>query len=175
MESQRAHVVRLVQIEPFKKLSKDGRELLKHSLKWEKYKIGDRIYRQDEMPNNVNYIINGEVRLLAESFKDNSLITLRKIGEGSLIGWAGLLRGNACETIQASKDVEAISIPSEVFVRLILTEDRFRDYFNAKANIHESWAVFKAYIDKYPYQNKNLDGIVMNACSIAEMIIDKDE
>ncbi|MDC3185815.1 peptidase domain-containing ABC transporter, partial [bacterium] len=162
-------------IEPFSKLSKDGRELLKRDLRWEKYKIGERIYRQDEMPNNVNLIINGEARLLAESFKDKSLITLKKIGEGSLIGWAGLLRGEACETVQASKDVESISIPSEVFVRLILTEANFREYFSTKSNIHESWIVFKAYLEQFPYQNTKLDEIVMNACSLAKIMTNEDE
>ena len=165
----------LVQIEPFSKLSKDGRELLKRDLRWEKYKIGERIYRQDEMPNNVNLIMNGEARLLAESFKDKSLITLKKIGEGSLIGWAGLLRGEACETVQASKDVESISIPSEVFVRLILTEANFREYFSTKSNIHESWIVFKAYLEQFPYQNTKLDEIVMNACSLAKIMTNEDE
>ena len=160
----------LVQIEPFNKLSKAGRELLKDSLRWREYKIGDRIYRQDEMPSNVSFIINGEVRLLGKSFKDNSLITLKKIAEGSLVGWAGLLRGEACETIQASKNVELISIPSEVFVRLILTEDSFKKYlelypdgynsldsmaefFMFEKNFDEAKKYYEKVLNVFPFSN----------------------
>ena len=155
----------LAQIEPFCKLSRDGKELLKSQIKWSKYKIGDRIYRQDEMPNQVIFIVTGEVRLLVESFKDNSLMTLTKVREASLLGWVGLLRGEPCETIQVSKDVEAISIPSEVFVRLILTEREFKNYFETKSNEQESWIVLKKYLKQFPYQGDNLDQIVKDACS----------
>ena len=31
------------------------KKILKSGLKWEKYQIGDRIYRQDEMPNQFIY------------------------------------------------------------------------------------------------------------------------
>ena len=168
-------LIGLLQTEPFSRLSKDGRELLKSVLNWESYKIGQRIYRRDEMPPNVNFIINGEVRLLAESFKDKSLITIKKVGGGALIGWAGLLRGEPCETVQASKETESISIPSEVFVRLALTEEHFRKYFCTESNIHESWTVLKSYLDQFPNQNSQLDEIVINACSLTKIANSKDD
>ena len=137
----------LLRVEPFSKLSKDGKEMLTDGLRWDKYTIGERIYRQDEMPSRLHFIVKGEARLLVESLESNSLITLRKIGEGTLIGWAGLLRGEACETIQTSMEVETISFPSEIFVRLALTEKNFAEYFKGKANEHECWAVFKKYLE----------------------------
>ena len=136
MESQKELILSgLAQVKPFSELSNDGKELLKSGISWRKYEIGDRIYREDEMPDKVLFIVAGEGRLLGRSFRDNTLITLKKVGVGSLLGWAGLLRGQACETIQSSQDIEAISIPSEIFVRLILTEEAFRDYFKIKTNL----------------------------------------
>ena len=115
LESQKELILSgLAQVKPFSELSNDGKELLKSGISWQKYKIGDRIYREDEMPDKVLFMVAGEVRLLVRSFRDNTLITLKKVGVGSLLGWAGLLRGQPCETIQSNKDIEAISIPSEI-------------------------------------------------------------
>ena len=98
---------RTTQVEPFSKLSKSGKEMLTDGLRWDKYTIGERIYRQDEMPSRLHYIVKREARLLVESlekFTNNAT----EEGEGTLIGWAGLVRGEACETVQTSMD-ETIS------------------------------------------------------------------
>ena len=109
-------------------------------------------------------IIKGEARILVKSMEDNSLITIERKGQGSIIGWVGLLRGKACETIQVCKDIEAISIPSEVFVRLCITEQDFSQYFDERVDASETWDTLKEYFKKYPYQNKELDSIMKNAC-----------
>ena len=157
----------LVKVSPFNKLSNEGKNLLKSGLKWEKYQIGDRIYRQDEMPNQVHYIVSGEVRLLVRSFKDDSLVTIQKLSETSIIGWVGLLRGEACETIQASTEVEAISIKSEIFIQLILMESELREYFFQQTNTQESWEILRKYLEQFPYQSNDLDRIATNACVLA--------
>ena len=120
------------------------------------------------MPSQVNFIISGEVRLLVESLEDDSLITINKLSEASLIGWVGLLRGEACETIQASTEVETIGINSETFVRLILTENHFREYFAKQTNVQETWLILRKYLKQFPYQSNELDNIVRNACAKAE-------
>ena len=145
MESQKELMLSgVLNLSPFSELSRDGQELLKHNLRWEKYKIGERLYRKDELPSQVNLIVKGEARLLVESLKNGKLITLSKAKEGDLIGWAGLLRGEACETVQASTELETISIPNEIFIRLILTEYNFDSYFSKQPNYQESWLSFKS-------------------------------
>ena len=155
----------LDQVAPFNQLSTGGKELLKQNLCWNKFKIGHRIYRKDEIPSSVQYIVKGEVRLLVESLKDNSLITVTKAGPGCLIGWSGLLRGEACETTQTCDEVETISLPSEIFVELIKTEINFKKYFGEMTCKQESWLVLKKYIEKYPFQHQDLDKIVSSACA----------
>ena len=91
------------------------------------------------MPNRVYFIVSGEVRLLVKSFKDDSFVTIQKLSETSVIGWVGLLRGEACETVQASTEIEAISIRSEIFIQLILMESELREYFFQQTNTQESW------------------------------------
>ena len=119
------------------------------------------------MPNQVHYIVSGEVRLLVRSFKDDSLVTIQKLSETSIIGWVGLLRGEACETIQASTEVEAISIKSEIFIQLILMESELREYFFQQTNTQESWEILRKYLEQFPYQSNDLDRIATNACVLA--------
>ena len=59
----------LLRVEPFSKLSKSGKEMLTDGFKVGKYTIGERIYRQDEMPSRLHFIVKGEARLLVESFE----------------------------------------------------------------------------------------------------------
>ena len=165
----------VMNISPFNELSRDGQDLLKDNLRWEKHKIGERLYRQDELPTQVNLIGKGEARLLVESLNSGKLITLNKAQEGDLIGWAGLLRGEACETVQASTELETISIPSEIFIRLILTENNFDEYFGNQSNYQESWIVIQKYLEKFPYENKDLDAIVRNACRMVRLKKEKDD
>ena len=104
-----------------------------------------------------------------KSFKDDSFVTIQKLSETSVIGWVGLLRGEACETIQASTEIEAISIRSEIFIQLILMESELREYFFQQTNTQESWEILRKYLEQFPYQSNDLDRIATNACNIAEI------
>ena len=155
MEKQNKQaLMNIINVHPFKDLSEEGKKLLSESIEYKYYSIGERIYRKDELPYNVNLIIRGEARILVQSIDDSSLITLERKGAGSLIGWVGLLRGRSCETVQVSKDVEAISLSSEVFVRLCLTENLFAEYFNTKSDVSETWDVLQKHFGKYPYKTE---------------------
>ena len=123
--SSKPSSIQLKEIEPFSLLSEEGKKLVEENLERNFFEIGERICREDEVPYNVHIIVRGEARILVQSRKDSALITLEKIGTGALIGWVGLLRGSPCETIQTCKDVETVSLRSDVFVRLCATESVF--------------------------------------------------
>ena len=133
MESQSTQALKsIINVQPFSDLSEEGKKLLSENIEYKYYSIGERIYRNDELPFNVNFIIKGEARILVQSTEENSLITIERRGPGTFIGWVSLIRGRSCETVQVSKDLEAISLSSEVFVRLCLTEKKFANYFNKR-------------------------------------------
>ena len=159
----------ILNVHPFRDLSDEGKILLADNLEYKYYSIGERIYRDDEIPYEINLIVKGEVRVLAKSTNENSLITVERKGAGALIGWVGLLRGKSCETIQVSKDVESISISSEAFVRLCLTEKDFVEYFDKKTDVSETWDVLSTYFEQYPYENRELDSVLRNACKTCEI------
>ena len=127
--------------EPFNLLSEETRNLLDKEIIFERIAIGERLCRLDELPSFVYIILNGTVRLLVESQENNELITLEKRGSGQLIGWVSLLRGGPCETVQASTEVKALKIPSEVFVSICKSDEAFLDYFQRTTSIHENAVV----------------------------------
>lgn len=145
--------------QPFCELSDDGFKLLEESGKIKYFEIGEKIIRHDEFPPNIYLLLKGEIRLLAESLEDKGLITIEKKGVGQLFGWISLLRGETCETIQASEDVYALAFPSEVFIRLCKTEPKFLEFFERTTNAHETWRVFSGYCNNSAKTPKNLDDI----------------
>ena len=61
------------------------------------------------------------------------------------------MRGKSCETIQVSKDVKALGIPSQVFVEICKKEKEFCAYFNKTATIQESWEVLRLNLEQMAY------------------------
>ncbi len=142
---------------PFNELSDAGFELLKNNLRTQYCEIGERICRDDEIPSGVYLVLDGEVRLMANSLQGNGLITLEKRGRGQFFGWISLIRGQSCEIIQASTDCHFAIIPSEVFIRLIKLEDKFGHFFYNLSSIHEAWEVGKEVLKGSPRPPKNID------------------
>ena len=140
----------ILDVLPFSLLSEAAKTKLSKSLQRYNFEIGERIIRSDEMPNYVYLIIKGEVRLLGE-YENEGLITLAKRGVGQLIGWVSLLRGHACETVQASSQVKTIAIDSKLFVDLAKKEEKFRSYFWRTSTIQESWYVLSKNLEKHAY------------------------
>ncbi len=98
-------------LEELRKLSKDRR--IKH------YSKKDHVYREDEYPNALYFIVKGRV---AESKMDNhakELIT-EIHGEGDFLGYIPLLQDSKyTETATCLEDAELALIPKEDFIQLI--------------------------------------------------------
>ena len=71
----------------FKKLSISGINKLNSNIKFLKYKVGHPIYRELELSNNIQIIIDGEARLLGFD-KDNKIYTFSNLGPHALNGLA---------------------------------------------------------------------------------------
>ena len=108
------------------------------------FKIGQRLLRPDELNSRLYLILKGTIRLLAIGDETEGIYTLDKRGAGQLIGWAGLLRGEATEFVQSSTEVVALSLCSKKFIELILSQERFRNYFGNLENLHEAYEVVVA-------------------------------
>ena len=85
------------------------------------------------------------------------LITLDKRSKGQFIGWASLLRAGSCETVQASIDLQTLLIPSEAFVRLCKTEEKFLSFFSNTSSPQEAWTVGQSFLQKIALHPENID------------------
>ena len=94
-----------------------------------RFAIGQNLVNAGEIPAEVLLILEGSARLLGQL--DNRLVTIEKLGPGSWVGLASLLRADPCEEVAASDTVLAGAISDQVAVRLI-GDPRFYAAFCAR-------------------------------------------
>ena len=135
----------------FKKLSISGINKLNSNIKFLKYKIGHPIYRELELSNNIQIIIDGEARLLGFD-KDNKIYTFSKLGPHDFIGLASFLRGKSCEEISAKSEVKVVSFPDYIFLQLFQEEESFREWCNNTLFIAEIYSIYKSISQSLPNQ-----------------------
>ena len=118
MRELQAELELLINLKPYNELTQNSISLLSNKASIESFAIGQRLSRADEINSHVFLVLKGEVRYVVKSSSGDGLITLCKKSKGEYIGWVGLLRGEACETVHASSEVKVLAIPSEIFVEL---------------------------------------------------------
>ena len=93
------------------------RDLERHGQLY-RYRTGQTLLRADRLPHQVVIIKSGLVRLLVET-PDGETRTLAKLPPHASLGWAGLLRAQACETAIAMEETVVLSIPSRQFMPML--------------------------------------------------------
>ena len=113
----------------------------------------------DELSQHVYLIISGPTECLGSLHENNELITIDKVGKGSTFGWVGVLRGEPCETINASRSLMTVRIKIQDFVELIEKYEEFRENFENNYNKQEAWHVMTTYCRKNAFRPDNLNPI----------------
>jgi len=93
-----------------------------------KYRIGQPLSEPKIIPNNVQIILSGTARLIGN--QNNKKVTIVKLGVGTTIGLASLLRAQACEEVYASEDLIVLSIPDKIIIDLYKKDIQFRSNCN---------------------------------------------
>ena len=110
----------------FLSLSQDGQDKINQSAKLLRFRIGQTIADGATMPANVVVLLNGQARLLGR--EKGQLVTLAKIGPGSVVGLVSLLRGLACEDVSTSTESTGLAIPDQCIADLYRDEESFRTW-----------------------------------------------
>ena len=110
----------------FAGLSEPSHAQLKQNIELVRFRIGQPISEGEALPARVFLLIQGECRLLGN--EQGRLATLARMGPGSFIGLASLLRAEACEAVTAATDVVAAAIPDQLVVELYSKEESFRNW-----------------------------------------------
>jgi len=99
-----------------KGVDKENLKTIEESCQSLQYRIGQPLSEPKKIPNNVQIILSGTARLLGNQNKKR--ITIAKLGDGTPIGLASLLRAEACEEVNASEDLTVLSIPDKIIIDL---------------------------------------------------------
>jgi ATP-binding cassette, subfamily B, bacterial HlyB/CyaB len=139
----------LSQTEPFDRLSAESQDWLSSKCQLLQYRMGQAIFVQETMPTQVSIIYQGQARLLGYGAGGNQFPTsLNMLGNGDILGWAGLVRGVACETAIASGETIVITIPANDFLELLAREPAVKRAFYDRCSLSEVFQLLVAELQR---------------------------
>lgn len=110
----------------FEGLGTTGWQRLESQSELVHFRVGQSLCEPQLIPSRALMILQGQARLLME--ESNRLLTLAKLGPGSFIGLASLLRAAPCEHVSASSEITALALPDALVLELLRSEPGFRDW-----------------------------------------------
>lgn len=118
--------VRLREFDAFAAISNEAEKRLFKDCELLRFDIGRPLAEETLLPSHTFWILQGECRLLGPEMGE--ITTLAKMGPGSCVGVASILRAMPCEIVTAATEVLAFSIPNETIIELYQTEETFRQW-----------------------------------------------
>jgi signal-transduction protein with cAMP-binding, CBS, and nucleotidyltransferase domain len=104
---------------PFDQLPELALKQLLQSAQPLKYRVGQPILRREVMTQQVVVVLEGQARLLGYDPRNQQPVTLKRLARGEMLGVVSLIRGQPCETVIASTEVLALTLPSYTFLNLL--------------------------------------------------------
>lgn len=135
---------------PFDQLSAAAAEALQPLLQPRRYQLGQTILRPDVIPEGVLLILQGQLRSLGPEANGPGLRTIERLGPGSVVGWAGLVRREACEELRAATEVEALLLPAAAFRDLVDSQPALAAWFEQHLPSAELHTVLQALVQQQP-------------------------
>ncbi len=107
----------------FAGISNRAAERLERLAESRRFRLGQSLCHDTLIPAEVLLIRSGTARLL---WQDGGVLkTAEKLGPGSFVGLASLLRAMACEEVAAASELEALAIPDQLVLELLKQEPPF--------------------------------------------------
>ena len=141
---------RLRSFPPFDQLEQDAAAALEPLLETCRYRVGQTLLRPDTPPEGVLLLLSGQLRSLGSAPSGQGLRTIERLGPGSLVGWAGLLRRDPCEHLRASRDVEALLLPASAFRDVVAGHPRVAAWFENQLPAAELHTLLTALVPREP-------------------------
>jgi ATP-binding cassette, subfamily B, bacterial HlyB/CyaB len=91
--------------------------------------MGQTVLMREQMPAQITIVYSGQIRLLGYNPQTQMPTTLQLLEKGEIIGWAGVVRRQACETAIASTEAVCITIPVNYFLKLIAKSPQLEALF----------------------------------------------
>ena len=113
-----------------------------------RYRLGQPLCHASLIPSEVLLILSGTARLLAE--EAGAPGTAQKLGPGSFVGLASLLRAAPCEEVAAAAELEALAIPDSLVVSLLQEQPSFAAWASQELFSAETLAMVKLLLERQP-------------------------
>ena len=101
------------------------------------YGLGQTVLRDDVVPDGVVLVLQGKLRSLAPEATQAGLCTIDLHGPGELVGWAGLLRAEACEHLRASSELEVLWLEGGAFLNLLEQHPELQQWCDSRVTAEE--------------------------------------
>jgi ATP-binding cassette, subfamily B, bacterial HlyB/CyaB len=123
-----------------------------------RYRMGQPILRRETLPHQVLIVYKGQARLLGFDPNSQAPLPLEMLDPGTIVGWEGLLRGVACETVTASSDPEVVclTLAAHEFINLIDQQPAIAQYFQSQAGRAEVAAILGSWMQQQAKVNLDL-------------------
>jgi HlyB family type I secretion system ABC transporter len=110
---------------PFDCLPESALQQLLQTAQPFKYRVGQPLMRREVLTQQVLVLLEGQARLLGYDPRTQQPVTLQRLARGELVGVISLIRGQPCETVIASTEVLALTLPSYTFLQCLETYPDF--------------------------------------------------
>jgi ATP-binding cassette subfamily B protein len=151
----------------FAGLSSNGRDQLQQ-LSRRQFAPGDPLSLAGVIPSEILLISSGTARLLVRD--QGRLRTAEKLGAGSFVGLASLLRAAPCEEVSAGTELEAWVLPDALTLHLLGTEPAFAQWCAAELFTAELAALLSLLLDQHPQANSSLLPLIEQARSEGRLV-----
>jgi ATP-binding cassette subfamily B protein len=119
----------LRQLPAFSQISEAAESQIHQKISLMRFRIGQGLTEATALPAQVLVVLQGECRLLG--MEQGRLSTLARMGPGTFVGLASLLRAAPCEGVTAATELVAAAIPDQTIVELYQQEASFRRWCNS--------------------------------------------
>jgi ATP-binding cassette, subfamily B, bacterial HlyB/CyaB len=146
----------LQQTPPFDRISKVALEQLSNRCGQVRYRMGQAITLESDIPANIAVLYEGQVRVLGTSAQTKLPETLQRLSTGAIIGWQSIVREVPCETAIASTESIAFTIPAREFRQLLQKEPTFAAAFYEHCGLSELYDLLFKEVVQQPIANIHL-------------------
>lgn len=122
-----------------------------------RFRMGQTLLRPDLLPDGILLIQEGQIRSLGPEPGGRGLRTIEWLGQGAVLGWAGLLRGLPCEHLRASTEVAALRLPATPFRDLLAGYPALSSWFQNHLSAAELHTLLIALAGRDPQQSSLLE------------------
>ncbi|MGD1806909.1 peptidase domain-containing ABC transporter [Dapis sp. BLCC M126] len=150
---------------PFNLLSENALKQLTGKCQLLGYRAGQPIFEREKMPTQIAIIYQGQARILGYDQRSQRHVSLKLVGPGEMLGWAGLLRGMPCETALASTDLIAVTLSAADFFAILEAEPEFGKAFLETPAVSEVYEILSQEFARRAEVNANLKQLSQNIVS----------